>query len=259
MATSVSAAAAVFLYRPLPPPPNCLGFLLLHFFIVVHVLSLLFCFCSLLTKSKIVQSISSRQPTTDSKPCELIGHVNVYHLFRKVQDVCMLLIKSPHVNLLGLCETRLDSCVGDESLSIPSYTILWRDAARRGQTGMGLYVHKSIVHITKRRADLESERVECMCAEVRHSFSNATLVGYVYRNPAVTYAWFDDFVDMMDKVNECNSNIVLLGDFNIDLFKSQNAWESIISLFGLHQHIRYATRITQTSATLLDHMYTGNE
>ncbi|WP_419598339.1 reverse transcriptase domain-containing protein [Thiolapillus sp.] len=183
----------------------------------------------------------------------------MYHLFNKVQDVCLLLTKSPYIHLLGLSETRLNSCVGDESLLIPNYTIFRRDAAHRGQTGMGLYVHKSITHSTKRRADLESERVECMWVEVKHSSSKATLVGYVYRNPAATYAWFDDFVHMMDKVNECNSNIVLLGDFNIDLFKSQPAWESTISLFGLHQLIRHATRITQRSATLLDHIYTNNE
>ena len=130
-------------------------------------------------------------------------------------------------------------------LSIPNYTIFRRDAAHRGQTGMGLYVHKSIAHSIKRRADLESERMECMWVEVKHSSSKATLVGYVYRNPVATYAWFDDFMDMMDKVNECNSNIVFLGDFNIDLFKSQPAWESTISVFGLHQLIRHATRITQ--------------
>ena len=58
---------------------------------------------------------------------------------------------------------------------------------------------------------------------------------------------------MMDKVNEGSSNIVLLGDFNIDLLKSQPA------LFGLHQPVNCATRITQTSATLLDNIYTNNE
>ena len=58
---------------------------------------------------------------------------------------------------------------------------------------------------------------------------------------------------MMDKVNEGSSNIVLLGDFNIDLLKSQPA------LFGLHQPVNCATRITQTSAALLDHIYTNNE
>ena len=43
---------------------------------------------------------------------------------------------------------------------------------------------------------------------------------------------------MMDKVNEGNSNIVLLGDFSVDLLKSQPAWESTTSLYGLHQQIK---------------------
>ena len=78
---------------------------------------------------------------------------------------------------------------------------------------------------------------------------SATLVEYLYRNSAATYAWFDDFVEMMDKVNEGNSNIILLGDFNIDLLKSQPAWESTTSLFGLHQLITCATAVNQTQLT----------
>ena len=83
------------------------------------------------------------------------------------------------ISILGLSETRLNSSVGDGSLSIPNYTMLRRDGPHRGQTGMGLYVHHSIVHTTKRRADLESERVECMWVEIKHSSSSATLVGFV--------------------------------------------------------------------------------
>ena len=173
----------------------------------------------------------------------------------------MLLTKLLCIHLLGLSKTQLNSLVGDESLSIPNNTIFWRIVANHGQTGMGLFVHKSIALITKQQADLGSERVECMWVEVKHSSSNTTLVVCINRNPAVVYAWFDDFVDMMDKVNECNSNVVLLGDFkfNTDLLKSQPASKSTISLFGLHQLICCATRITQTSATLLDHIYTNNE
>ena len=73
---------------------------------------------------------------------------------------------------------------------------------------MGLYVHHSIVHTTKQRADLESERMECMWVEVKHSSSSANLAVYVYRSPAVTYAWFDDLVKIMGKVYRGNSNIV---------------------------------------------------
>ena len=80
------------------------------------------------------------------------------------------------------------SSLGDESLPIPNYTIIRRDAAHRSQIGIGLYVQQSIAYSTKRRADLEIERVECMWVEVKLSASSAILVGYVYRNPAVTYA-----------------------------------------------------------------------
>ena len=126
-------------------------------------------------------SVSSRQFATDMKQYGLrIGHVNVYHLYNKVQDVCMLLTKSRYIHFLGLIETRLNSNVGDESLSIPSYTFLRRAGAHRGQTGMGLYVHHSIVHTSKRRADLESERVKCMRVEIKHSSCSATLIGSVY-------------------------------------------------------------------------------
>ena len=56
---------------------------------------------------------------------------------------------------------------------------------------------------------------------------------YIYRNPAATHTWFDDFVQMRDKVCESNPNIVLLGDFNIVLLKPQPTWSSAMSLFGL--------------------------
>ena len=205
-------------------------------------------------------SVSSRQSTTDSEEYELrIDHINVYHLYNKVHDVSLLLTQFPHIHLLGLSETRLGSSLGDELLAIPSYTIIRRDATHRSQTGMDLDVHQSIAHTTKRRADLETERVEYMWVEVKLSASSAILVGYVYRNPAVTYAWYDDFVEMMDKVNERNSNIIPIGDFNIDFLKSHPAWESTTSLFGLHQFIRCATRITQKTSTLLVHIYTKNE
>ena len=92
----------------------------------------------------MVQSVSSWQSTTGSEPCRLrIGHVNVYHLYSKVQNVCMLPTQSPYVHLLGLSETRLDSSLGDESLSIPNYTIIRGDAAHGGQTGMVLQYSKT--------------------------------------------------------------------------------------------------------------------
>ena len=63
----------------------------------------------------------------------------------------------------------------------------------------------------------------------------------------------------MDKVTECTTNILLLGDFNIDLFKQPPAWNNTTTLFGLEQLVEEATRVTKSSATLIDHIYTNNK
>ena len=63
---------------------------------------------------------------------------------------------------------------------------------------------------------------------------------------------------MMDRVQVCNLNVVLLGDFNIDMQKSNLAWDSTISLFGLNQMITSPTIITPHSSTLIDHIYTSD-
>ena len=52
-----------------------------------------------------------------------------------------------------------------------------------------------------------------------------------------------------------HADILLLGDFNIDLLKPHSSWDSTITLLGLTQIIEPPTRTTPTSATLIDHIY----
>jgi hypothetical protein len=63
---------------------------------------------------------------------------------------------------------------------------------------------------------------------------------------------------MMDKIMKYDTNVLLMGDFNIDLMKPQHHWESTLELFGLSQLINEPTRITDKSSTLIDHIYTNN-
>ena len=76
-------------------------------------------------------------------------------------------------------------------------------------------------------------------------------MGFIYRNPTATYAWYDKFLVMLDKVADSKKNIFLLGDLNIDLSKSHSAWESTYSLVCLHQLVNKPTRVTSTTDTLM--------
>lgn len=187
-----------------------------------------------------------------------IGHLNVYHLPSKTHDVCLLLNDSSSIHLLGLGETRLDTRCTNEALSIPNYYFIRRDASCYGETGLGIYIHHSISHCTKQRYDLEPDNVECIWLQVKPSTSASFLVGHLYKNPAMIFIWYDNFMQLMDNVYKNKQNVVLLGDFNIDLLKWHPSWDSATTLFGLQQLVHSLTRITKSSSSLLDHIYTNN-
>ena len=164
----------------------------------------------------------------------------------------------PFIHLFGLSETRFNCYVSDESIAIPHYTIYRRDIIKQGETGLVLYVHNSMQNITTRRTDLESQCTESLWVEIRNPKTPSLLVGYVYRNPAATYEWYDEFVTILDKVLKVKIKSFHLGDFNIDLLKPHLAWESTFSILGLNQLFTQPTRVTCSTNTLIDHIYTNN-
>ena len=52
--------------------------------------------------------------------------------------------------------------------------------------------------------------------------------------------------------------ILVLGDFDIDLLKLLSSWDPTTTLLGLTQLVKSSTRIAETAATLIDHIYTSN-
>ena len=69
----------------------------------------------------------------------------------------------------------------------------------------------------------------------------------------------EKFSSMMDAASLDASEIILLGDFNIDLLKPQTSWLDITSSYNLVQLVNSPTRITASSKTIIDHIYTTHE
>ena len=65
---------------------------------------------------------------------------------------------------------------------------------------------------------------------------------------------------MVDNIHTVkpHADILVLGDFNINLLKPHSSWDPTITLLGLTQLVKSSTRFTHTSATLIDHIYTNN-
>ena len=84
-------------------------------------------------------------------------------------------------------------------MSLPHSSLVPKDAARSQHTGLAVYMHSSVCKIVHRLPDLESEAVECVWLEIQ-TRKASILVGYICRNPAATFDWYDHFVTMMDRV-----------------------------------------------------------
>ena len=196
----------------------------------------------------------------------MIGHINVSSLSKKTSDIQLLLKKHGQLQILGITETRLQSDKHDDNVPyISEYTFLRKDATEILHTGIGVYIHDSLISHVKRRPDLEKTHVESMWLELRPTKERPILIGFIYRNPKCKDQWFSDFEEMLHIVHSYNLNTILMGDFNINLSSNNSnnelvkKWNIFVDMFGLDQLISEPTRVEKRgsiiTSTLIDHIY----
>ena len=87
------------------------------------------------------------------------------------------------------------------------------------------------------------------------------LIGNMYRPPDSRVEYNDRFEDFIENVSKEDKEIILLGDFNKNLFEDNldREWQNLTLSLGLTQMISQPTRVTPNSKTLIDHIYTSTE
>ena len=116
----------------------------------------------------------------------------------------------------------------------------------------------------KKRNDLEHENIECLWIEIIQEKAKNFLVGTLYRPPSSSKFLpinFETFLnDMLLRITSESLEIILLGDVNIDYLKKgdNKSIKEIFKLHGLKQLVTKATRVTSTSSTLIDCIFTSH-
>ena len=87
--------------------------------------------------------------------------------------------------------------------------------------------------------------------------TNALTVCYVYKLPKSKASWHTAFTNLMNHLTYTGAPVLVTGDFNIDLLTDSSFSNEVLMNFGLQQFITEPTRITATSAILLDHVYSN--
>lgn len=195
--------------------------------------------------------------TWPSKEGLHIGHLNICHAINKTHEISTILNNNnAPFHIFGFSESWLTDLNFDYEVTIPGYGLINQFRKHAKETGLLIYISDSIKY--KRLFHLEKYKIECVWFEICIKHSASILIGFIYRHPDENIHWYENFSDMIDAVLLESKDYFILGDFNIDLFKSNTTWNDKIQLCNLEQMVTTPTRVTATSQTLIDHIYASN-
>jgi hypothetical protein len=134
--------------------------------------------------------------------------------------------------------------------------------------GVGIYVKKCFHFTVLANVSIFHDRIfESIFCEITVNPTKKIIVGSIYRptlsvNNLSANDQFNQFCEILTNINfelqKLNSDLYLLGDFNIDVLKYSSCYKAktyidLLFSLGLIQVITKPTRCKPTSATLIDH------
>ena len=196
--------------------------------------------------------------TSDSWPTKhglRIGFLNINSLPNKIEELSYLVSNSGLPFHIFCCaESHLNENISDEQISISGYNHVRLDPHQKKQTGLIVYISKTMTF--KQLTSLEKHNVETIWLEISLKKTKPLVLAFIYRHPDEPVNWYERFNNMMETAPLAEREIILFGDFNINLLKKHLNWEDTYKNLGLTQLIDTPTRLA--ARTLIDHIYVNN-
>ena len=178
---------------------------------------------------------------------------------------CLLDIINRDINLIGITETRNKKGKGpNTNINLANYQIV-ECQTESNKGGALLYISNK--HDFVERADLQmykTKELESVFVEIPNPTGKNYIVGCIYRHPNMDITEFIDIYlnRLFEKIKKEKKEIILLGDFNINLMNFENNKETndyleLITTNSLIPLILKPTRITSHSQTLIDNILTN--
>ena len=187
------------------------------------------------------------------KPGLKIGCLNIRGLLGKIDELRTIL-KKCQFDLMCVCETFIDYNVAPDEIIIQGYSVELRNRNRHGG-GVLIYVKDGIKYT--KITDLTSTLVESTWINIKQ-----LAVGVMYRPPSSNVEYFTNMLDQLDHIYSKYDNVILLGDLNYDCVSGvrivTNPLCQIETLYNMRQLVKVATRVTISTSTLLDVIFSTN-
>lgn len=136
-----------------------------------------------------------------------------------------------------------------------------------GRGGVGFFINSDIVYTV--REDLSTfipHVYESLFIEINIQSSKPIIIGIIYRPNSLPRANLDKFTESLeittDKITLEHKKCIMMGDFNVDLLKYETHQKTRLLVDNMYSHgylshISRPTRVTSSTATILDHIYTN--
>ena len=185
--------------------------------------------------------------------------LNINSLLAHIDEL-RIFLSNHKIDILALNETKLDSTILDNEISLPGFDVIRKDRTINGRNGGGvcLYIRNCLNYIV--RDDLQNDKLEFISIEITNPHSKPFIVSTWYRPPKgrwPTTEIFEAFEELITKVDVLNLEFYLIGDINVNLLTEALDYEAkifinILDIFGLSQLINKPTRITRSTISLID-------
>ena len=223
---------------------------------------------TILAKCKYVDIEEFKNLTVDFQKTFSLFHLNVASLPLNFDDLHTILAAlNFEFDVIGITETRLKKnhplC---SNISLENY-ITEDNLTESSAGGTRLYISNKLSY--KNRNDLQmykAKQLESSFIEIINTDSPNIIVGCIYKHPSMSIEEFtEDFIETLFQAisKERNKKVYLMGDFNIDLLKTNDHrntsnFINLIESNGYMPKILLPTRITSRSKTLIDNIFTNS-
>ena len=184
-------------------------------------------------------------------------HLNIRSLIPKLAEVRSL-IQRTGAAVVAISETWLDETVQDAEVDVDGYSVIRQDRNRQGG-GVLLYIKSGISF--NQRSDLAVKDLEMVAVDLLLPKSKPFLISSCYRPPN-DQSFLEKLETSLSKV-DLSGEFYILGDINIDFKNKSSAlykrYVQLLSAFNCKQLISEATRVTDNTSTILDHVITNSK
>ncbi len=189
-------------------------------------------------------------------------HMNIRSLSLHHDELQALITSlKANIQVIGLSEIKASFNVPIKTIiDLPGYKFHFTPS-QSSAGGVGIYVKSELTANKRDDLSISNADFESVWFEIENSKSKNILCCCVYRHPSSAISKFNDHLEeTLSKVEKENKLVLIMGDFNIDLlsYEKDTSTNEFINMMFSHRFqpsVLHPTRITDTSATLIDNIF----